>query len=128
MTEAKEGRSRMRNGKLTLALGLLLADQPELKQRLAREKIAGGDFLTMQLDGSLIPWEPIAEGAGVDISQIRDAVNKKELSLAIGVRDRYLLVSLGDRAADGIARGAFDITLPASGTEAARPRRDRTPV
>jgi len=49
-----------------------------------------------QLDGSLIPWDAFAEGAGFEISAIRDRVSKMKASLAIGVKDQYLLVSLGD--------------------------------
>src|SRR5262249_21629568 len=39
-------------------LGSLLGQfVPQLKGRLRREKVGDAEFLTLQLDGSLIPWE-----------------------------------------------------------------------
>ncbi|MBC8352010.1 MAG: hypothetical protein H8E66_08465 [Planctomycetes bacterium] len=82
--------------RLEQVLGELLADQPELKQRLSRKQIAGGEFLTMQLDGSLIPWDEFTQGAEIDLSEIRAKFNKMKASVAVGVKGQYLLVSLGD--------------------------------
>jgi hypothetical protein len=82
--------------RLEQLLGTVLAEQPDLKQRLSRQKIAGGDFLTMELDGSLIPWEAIAKSAEFDLSELRDKVSKMTASVAIGVRDKYLIISIGD--------------------------------
>jgi hypothetical protein len=73
--------------------------QPELAAHLQRDQIAGHEFLTMRLDGSMIPWEKIREQAeNIDEEQfnsIRDAVSKKTLAVALGVVDEFVLLSVG---------------------------------
>ncbi|MCB9872807.1 MAG: hypothetical protein H6821_01400 [Planctomycetaceae bacterium] len=96
-------------GRLEQVLGELLADQPELKQRLSRQQIAGGDFLTLQLDGSLIPWGQAAQSVPFDITEIREKVTKMTVSVAIGVKDNYLLVSVGDNNDHLVALGQGEV-------------------
>jgi hypothetical protein len=73
-----------------------------LKGRFKREKVAGGDFLTLQLDGGLVPWDQVpVKGLEVEAGDF-DALVKKlkglKLTLSVGLRDRYLLVALGGAA------------------------------
>ncbi|MCA9124301.1 MAG: hypothetical protein H6822_27200 [Planctomycetaceae bacterium] len=77
-------------------LGEYLANYPDLKRRLSRQQFAGGDFLTMQLDGTLIPWDKLARTTSFDLDEIQGKVSKMTASVAIGVKDQYLLVSIGD--------------------------------
>jgi hypothetical protein len=76
------------------------AQQPPLQQRFAREKIGGGEFLTLRLDGSLVPWPMVMQSVqGVDPQQMQQLVTKLsavKLVISIGLRDKYLLVSIGD--------------------------------
>jgi len=76
------------------------SDAPMLSDRFKRESLDGGDFLTLRLDGSLIPWEeiPLDDFPG-DREQLNTLVDKvKEMTLVVmlGYRDGYLMFSVGD--------------------------------
>ena len=47
----------------SLLRNVLDEHQPELAAHLQREQIGGHEFLTLRLDGSMIPWEEIREKA-----------------------------------------------------------------
>ncbi len=80
----------------------LLAQQPVLAQRFAREKLGSADYLTLRLDGSLVQpqlaqWAQSAEG--VDAAQLQPLLAKlaaMQLVISIGVRDKHLIVSIGE--------------------------------
>ncbi len=76
------------------------AQQPQLQKNFAREKIGNSEFLTLRLDGSLVPWPMITQNAqGIDPQQLQKLTQKLtalKLVISIGVRDNYLIVSLGD--------------------------------
>ena len=79
----------------------LLADQaPELAARLKREQIAKRDFLTLRLDGSLLPWEEIrAQVSAMDTDEFekwKTLASAKTMVVAIGVVDEFLVASIGD--------------------------------
>src|SRR5688572_11536656 len=80
-------------------MGDAFADQPQLKMRLKREKIAGADFLSLHLDGTLIPWDAIPPEAIAKnkeaFDKIAATVKKMTLTISLGVREGYLLLSLG---------------------------------
>jgi hypothetical protein len=83
----------------SLLRNVLDEHQPELAAHLQREQIAGHEFLTLRLDGSMIPWEEIREQAK-DLDEekfnaIRDALSKQTLAIALGVADEFVLLSLG---------------------------------
>lgn len=93
-------RAEKQLARLEKLIGDSLADQPELKMRLKREKLAGAEFLSMYLDGTLIPWDAIPPD---DVAKDKEAIEKlaariKKMTLviSIGVRDGYLLLSIGD--------------------------------
>lgn len=79
----------------------LLDDKnPELSAHLQRDQIAGHEFLTMQVDGSMIPWDDLREDveeADAEFSdKWRDLVSKKTLAVALGVIDQFVLISIGE--------------------------------
>ena len=90
-------------------LEALLAEQiemqpPEWQGRLKRETIGETEFLTLRLDGSLIPWDQLkpAEGEGPDpkqMEEVKEAISKLQLVVSVGVRDGYLLVAIGPSSA-----------------------------
>jgi hypothetical protein len=90
-------------------LTAILAQQPGLGERLSRSQIAGGDFLSLQLDGSLIPWAALEQQGGAEITKIRDKVSKMTLSVTLGVKDNFLLLSIGDNNDHLAALGQGDL-------------------
>ena len=70
-----------------------------LAGRVKRIKIGGDDFLTLEVDGSLVPWDKVdidqfeREDGEFDALQAR--LKTVKLSVTIGVRKGYLLVALG---------------------------------
>lgn len=98
LTDAKRAEKQL--ARLEKLLADALADQPDLKMRLKHEKIAGADFLSMSLDGTLIPWDAIPrEELGKDaeaFEKLVARVKKMTLVISLGVRDGYLLLSIGD--------------------------------
>ncbi|HZU35905.1 MAG TPA: hypothetical protein VFA18_08355 [Gemmataceae bacterium] len=82
--------------------GLLKAvanQQPMLKGRIRRATVGGSPFLTINLDGSLIPWDRIPFADYEEEPGQGDELVKKlkatPLVIALGVRDNYVLLSVG---------------------------------
>jgi hypothetical protein len=84
-------------------LNAAVEQAPPLKGRFKRAKLAGGDFLTLTLDGSLVPWErlPIGdlEEKEGEFAPLVKRLQELKLALSLGVRDGYLLVALGESTA-----------------------------
>ena len=85
-----------------LVLQVLDEAQPKWKSRLKRTKIGEVEYLTFKIDGKMIPWSeitPAIKDALEDEEELADKLiarlKKQVLTIAIGVRDKYLLVSLG---------------------------------
>jgi hypothetical protein len=71
------------------------ADRNEkLKGRVDRRKVADGDFLTLTLSGSMIPWDEWLEDTE-DYEDTIKKLNELQVTIALGIRHRYLLLSLG---------------------------------
>ncbi len=75
-----------------------LADTP-LKGRSKRATVDGDEFLVLELDGSLIPWDqvPIAmfEEKEGEFAPLIKHLKGLKLTVSIGVRQGYLLVAVG---------------------------------
>jgi len=90
----------------TTILEGLAAGMKEIEDRLKTKKIGGSEFLVVELDGSLIPWEE-AENNLKDLEEqkgefkpLLDHLKKMKLTVAVGVSGNYLLLSLGESATD----------------------------
>ncbi|MDX1948353.1 MAG: hypothetical protein SFU86_23390 [Pirellulaceae bacterium] len=71
--------------------------QPGWQGRLAKETIGGGQFLTLRLDGSLLPWEMIGPADNPQrFAQVVEALKKLPLVVSLGVRHGYLLLAIGE--------------------------------
>ena len=88
--------------KLEAILGEELAKIPELKGALKRQKVAGNEFLTLSLNGKMIPWDEIPvdmlkkyESEEGQVDKLVASVKKMTFVVAIGLRDDFLLVSMG---------------------------------
>ncbi|MFL5244431.1 MAG: hypothetical protein ACJ8FY_20210 [Gemmataceae bacterium] len=73
---------------------------PVLKDRVKKEKVGGTEMLTLVLDGSMVPWEQLPIKQFEEKEGQYDAVIKRlteaKISIGLGVRDGYLLFSIGD--------------------------------
>ncbi len=81
-----------------------LADQlvkivPPLKDRYTKTQIAGGRFLALNFDGTLIPWQDVPL-KDLDLGEEKTAqlvrtLSNLKLSINIGVKGNYLLLGIG---------------------------------
>lgn len=87
-----------------------LEEKPELKKRLKRTTVEGHPFLTFTLDGRLVPsWDEATaelrkqESEPGEADKVIARLKSLKLVIAAGLRDDYLLVSIGP-STDVIAR------------------------
>jgi hypothetical protein len=75
-----------------------LAQVPQLRVRFERKKLGEGDYLTLALDGSLIPWEEYdIEEFAAEPGQYDALIEKLKnltLSISIGVYKDFVILSL----------------------------------
>jgi hypothetical protein len=76
---------------------------PELQNCCKRTKIGGDEYVTISLNGKMIPWDQVPLDVARDLEMEKGDVDKvvarlKEFKLviAMGLRDDYLLVSVGE--------------------------------
>ena len=98
--------------KLQQAANAAVASEPTLQGRLKKTEIAGHEYLTLSLDGQMIPYQIPAEeieklkqleAKPGDVDKLIAQVKKMTLVVAVGVREDYLLVSVG-ATTDALAR------------------------
>ncbi len=93
--------------RLEVMAKMALKQSPQLKDRLKRTKIGDSEYLTLSLDGSLVPWQEIRwqdfEEEPDEFAPLVEKLKSLTLSLTLGVRGDYLLVSLGS-SNDHLAR------------------------
>ncbi len=88
--------------KLETMANIVLESNEQTKGRFKRTKVGDNEFLVLMLDGSMLPWDqmPIerlkeAEAHEGDAQKIIDRLKESQLVLALGIRDNYLLASIG---------------------------------
>jgi len=85
--------------RLEVMAGLVLGQNPMFKDRLKRVKVGDDDFLTLALDGSLVPWDQLPfdklEDNPGEFDKLKETLEKLTLVISLGVRDKYLLLSIG---------------------------------
>jgi hypothetical protein len=99
ISDAQRG-ERQLNAVHSLVRELLDEHASELSPHLQREQIAGHEFLTLRLDGSMIPWDELREQAedvgDEQFDKWRTLMSDKTLVVALGIVDKFVLLSLGD--------------------------------
>jgi hypothetical protein len=102
---AKEELSKLEN----LATAVLQS-QPQVQGRFQRSKIGDHEYLTLSLDGQMIPWDELPveelrelEGKQGDADKVLARLKQLKLTIALGVRDDYLLLAIGS-STDCLAR------------------------
>ena len=98
-----EERAVVHLGKLEGFLGLLTLMQPQFAGRVIRQEIGDSQFLTVTLDGEMIPWEeaPLDEAREFeanegDVDRIVEKVKELNLVIAMGVREGFLTLAVTD--------------------------------
>ena len=77
----------------------LLALVPQGAERFTRQKIAGGEFLSLRLDGGLIPWEALLEEHEeyrAQLEKLAEKIKKRNLTISLGVWNDCLILSFGE--------------------------------
>ena len=88
-----------------------LAEEPKLKDRFKRSTIGGNDYLTLTLDGKMVPWDEIpADASEIEekpgqLKQLIEKLKTLEMVISLGVRGDYLLFSLAPSTAHLAALG-----------------------
>ncbi len=71
---------------------------PALKGRFTREKVGGSEYLTLKLDGGMIPWDQIPiksyEEKPGEFDKLVDKIKQLPLVISLGIHDDYLLLTL----------------------------------
>ncbi len=96
--------------KLEKLAAAALETQEKTKGCFKKTDIAGHQYLILSLDGKMIPWDelPMDELNEMDvdketISKVIDRIKSQKLVIALGVRDDYVLLSIGS-STDALAR------------------------
>ncbi len=97
LTDTKKATNQLR--RLEILGGILANQVPNMKGRVKSVKVGDDSFLTVNLDGSMIPWDEIPLR---DLEQKEgefDGLVKKlkglKLTVSLGVREDYLLLGVG---------------------------------
>jgi len=102
--------------RLEAVLQQVVAAVPELNGRLKHTKIGKYDYLTLSLDGSLVPWSEVSdqlqqfEEEEGQVKEIVERLKKMTYVVAVGIRENYLLISCGPDTA-GLAHLGQDSLL-----------------
>jgi len=91
---------------------------PQLYGSVSEQEIAGHEYLTISLNGEMIPWDevPLDELEEVELEEgdaekVIGKLKELKLVIAIGLRDDYLLLSIGG-STDLLARlGSGDLLV-----------------
>lgn len=95
--------------RLEKLLGNLVEQAAPLKGRFKKVKIGGGDFLTLALDGSMVPWQQVPfdkiESMPGEFDDLVKKLQTVKLTVTLGVRENYLVFALGESTAPVAALG-----------------------
>jgi hypothetical protein len=108
LTDAKKAESQLK--RLDALLNANLGQNPAMQGRYKRTQINGGSYLSLSLDGSLVPWDQIPFGDFEDKAGEFDGLKRQlkalKLSINLGIRDDFLLFAIGESTAPLLNLGA----------------------
>jgi hypothetical protein len=91
-------RAKTQLKRLEVLANLGLAQHEDWKKRFRRQSLDGAEFLTLELDGSQVPWDQIPfselETEPGEYDELIEALKELEFKIALGVRDGFLLLCL----------------------------------
>jgi hypothetical protein len=101
LTDAKRAQNQL--NRLEKHAQAAINNQPKLSGRLKRATIAGSDYLTLELDGSLVPWDQVPwkdlEETPGQYNDLKAKLLAMKVVVSLGVRGDYLLLSVGGTTA-----------------------------
>ncbi|MAG93251.1 MAG: hypothetical protein CMJ48_05825 [Planctomycetaceae bacterium] len=103
LTDADRAKGQL--ARLEPILKMLLAQQPGLDERFKKTTVGESEFLTLNLDGALIPWEELENDPDVDLEAVRADYDKikahvtqMKLTISLGVHEDLLLLTFSPNA------------------------------
>jgi hypothetical protein len=97
LTDTKKATNQI--ARLETLANQMAKQAPPLKGRIKRVKVGDSSFLTLQLDGSMVPWEEIPirdlESKPGELDPLIKHLKGLTLTIALGVKDDFLLFSIG---------------------------------
>ena len=88
--------------RIEVLLKLLTQTNPAFGNALERRSIAGGEVVTLTIDGGLVPWgQMLRDQAGIedgDLDKIRRKLGELDLVIVIGLIGDRVILSIGDSA------------------------------
>jgi hypothetical protein len=88
--------------KLEAVVNAVLMFIPQLGSRWKRTTIAGTDYLTLSVEGSMIPWDQIPldearehEARKGDVDKVVERIKKLKKVIALGLRGDYVIFAVG---------------------------------
>lgn len=108
LTDAARAQSQLK--RLETLVKPMLDEEPLLKGRLKHASVGGTDYLTLELDGRMVPWqevpwERLATRPG-QYDQLRAKLMNLKLIISAGIRSDYLVVAIGNSTESLAALGA----------------------
>jgi hypothetical protein len=109
--------------KLEMLLNIGLSQAPpQFQGVLKRETVAGHEYLVLRLNGKMIPWEgneaeKLQQSSGLtadEAAKLIEHVKGMTLVIGLGVRENYLLATIGSTTAciEKLGRGEMLMNLP----------------
>ncbi len=111
---ANDDNARMQLDQLEGILRIGGGQQEEFKpflEKLKRKDFKDGQSLTITLDASMIPLDEVGEEQLEDVRRLIGLLEGRQLSLTLGVKEKMLLVALGEEADLLAGIGASDASL-----------------
>jgi hypothetical protein len=107
--------------KLETIANIMLETNEKTKGHFKKTKVAGHECLVLELDGAMVPWDELPldnlkekEAEEGDVQKIIDRLKECKLVIMLGVRDNYLLASIGSsvEAVERLGKGERLIDRP----------------
>ena len=88
--------------RIEVLLKLITQTNPAFADALKRQEIAGGEVVTLTIDGGLVPWGQVLQDQdGIDdgdLDKVRRKLQELDLVIAIGLIGDRVILSIGDSA------------------------------
>jgi hypothetical protein len=99
ITDKKRAETQLARLEVLLKVAMINAP-PEVAKKFKRTKVGDAEFLTLSIDGTVIPWDeiPLAdlEEKEGEFDALVAKIKKMTFTVSLGVLDGYMILSFGD--------------------------------